>query len=823
MHSRYAALLPLLSAFLAGGVHAADYCVGTVQQLATALTSAITDGEDSVIKLRSGTYALTEDLSYQSLEPVVQGGRITLRGGYGPGCPDLPMTAAGTVLTGNSNVDFHVKSNTGAIEIEDVVFQGVHPVVTSSEWTCQGARRQMALRRLRVSQSRLIVGSLCHNVLVENSVFTNPVQGGSTGYSSDTSIGIFLRDNPSDVPTPPSLVMVNNTVSGGRVDIERWEGVPSAYLYNNIFNRPSGADVFSAANVVAMNNRYDGISFTGGVLVPGSGGNTSAAPMLGPDQVPVAGSPMINAGTPVVPDGLPTVDYAGNPRVVGASVDIGALESAIDGSGVFTVTNTQTSGNGSLGWALEQANNAPGFNRITFNIAGGCPRVIPVPSPLQVRETVAFDGWSQPGSLPNTSENGFNAVPCVVLSGNGTIGIETLGELGTGRLSARGLGFQGFSIAIALTAGTQHAIYGNQFGGRIGESGPMLSGNEIAVGVIAGRQTVIGGGPLSSRNLIGDSSDVGIHITPFLNLGGEGVFVVNNLIGVDRNGIANLPNGAGIRINGPNNMVRNNRISANAEDGILLSGSRAFGNRIENNVIGRTTLLGGGTGNGRMGVMVQQEAHDNIIGPDNIIARNGDDGVRVMPTAGGRNAITGNRISANPALGIDLGANGVSANDIDPAFCDPDLGCAANRGQNFPVIHHAIRRGSGTVTPIGRPVEVSGMLRSTVGGPYHVEVFATSSCDANGHGEGARMLSAQALTITTDPYCPPGSGICYTCAAQNCTEGFTVWLPEEGLEIGDSITTTATSPMGNTSEFSACVTLEEEVDDDLIFANGFQN
>lgn len=48
----------------AGTVRAADYCVGTVQQRVSVRASAATDGEDSVVKLRAGSVAVTGDLVY---------------------------------------------------------------------------------------------------------------------------------------------------------------------------------------------------------------------------------------------------------------------------------------------------------------------------------------------------------------------------------------------------------------------------------------------------------------------------------------------------------------------------------------------------------------------------------------------------------------------------------------------------------------------------------------------------------------------------------------------------------------------------------------
>lgn len=314
----------------------------------------------------------------------------------------------------------------------------------------------------------------------------------------------------------------------------------------------------------------------------------------------------------------------------------------------------------------------------------------------------------------------------------------------------------------------------------------------------------------------------GVLIATFLGGGGTNNSVIGNLIGVGKNGFTALPNGTGVRIGGPANEIRDNIIGGNGTDGVRIAGANATGNQLKDNDIGGgVNALSTGEPNGRMGVMVDSGAHSNAIGPNNVIGRNGDDGVRIFTDAGGRNQIFGNRIYRNDALGIDLDGNGVSAIDNDPAFCAGPGGCAANRGQNFPVIRAAERRTSG-ITPINRPVEIRGTLRSTVGGPYRIEFFAGASCDANDHGEGDRLLGTVNLTIANEPYCPTPGGLCVPCAASNCTKEFTLFVPELDVAVGTAITATATSPSGDTSEFSECrLATREPLPDDL-FRNSFE-
>lgn len=805
-----------------------EYCVTGPITFQNALDQAEIDGDDSLIKVQSGSYALTSNLVYNTdFAHIVPAGRLTIRGGYNVGCSEYSLTPGATTLTSGSNAYLMARTSTGSVSVAGLTFQGAHlrlisPVLSA----CPSQRRSFAVRRVRIDQAMLETVGWCHHTEVENTLITNAVRHpDAAGFVAGTGLGSSLPFNDEDYESASNLTVINSSVVNGLVQLRRNGDAPGgAYLYNSIFSWASGDDILAEAFVFARHNRYDGITFSqGGSLLAGSGNNVSSAPQLDAGYVPMVGSAMVNSGTSVVPDGLPGTDLAGNERVIGSSVDRGAMESPFDGSGIYTVTNTSASGAGSLAQALTNANADSGFNIIKFNIAGSCPRVIPLAAAAQVRDAVLFDGWSQPGSVTNTSENGFNAVPCVVLSGSGGIGIEAMGQIGTGRISVRGLAFQGFDLAISLPFGEGHQVYGNQFGGRIGASGPILTGNGQAVALIGGGQTVIGGNPLNYRNLIGDSSDVGVLITTFLGLGGNNNSVINNLIGVGKTGSDDLGNGTGIRVNGGGNLIRGNRIGRNLVDGILLSGENAQGNHItDNHIGGGASNFGSGAANGRMGVMVQSDAHDNAIGPDNEIGRNGDDGVRIMPTAGGRNTVTANRIARNTALGLDLGANGVSDNNDDPSICDPEFGCAANRGQNFPILADAVLRPGGVLVPIDAPIRVQGTLRSTTGGPYRIELFRGDACDANGHGEGQIPIAAKFLTIPNAAYCPPGGSFCFACTNLNCTAAFTAWLPEAEVAVGDVITATATSASGDTSEFSACVTVTEAPNNDLIFANGFQ-
>ncbi len=264
--------------------------------------------------------------------------------------------------------------------------------------------------------------------------------------------------------------------------------------------------------------------------------------------------------------------------------------------------------------------------------------------------------------------------------------------------------------------------------------------------------------------------------------------VTGNFVGTDVSGTLDLGNtGSGVAV-GNNNLVGGstpdfvNLISGNDADGILISNGNS--NTVRGNLIGTkangTSALPN-TGNGvnlTGGGTVFNTIGGINPGEGNMIAFNGADGIQV-DTAGISNTIRGNSISANGAtnlhLGIDLGTDGVTPNDNQ----DPDSG--PNNLQNFPIITSALKTGSTNT--------ITGTLNSTPSQAFNIDFYGNTSCDASGNGEGAVYLGSM-TTGTTD-----GSG----------NVGFT--FHPATMNVGQSITATATSTTGNTSEFSQCFTV----------------
>ena len=172
-------------------------------------------------------------------------------------------------------------------------------------------------------------------------------------------------------------------------------------------------------------------------------------------------------------------------------------------------------------------------------------------------------------------------------------------------------------------------------------------------------------------------------------------------------------------------------------------------------------------------------------GQGNVIAYNRG-GVVYAPGSGGHSPIRGNNIFSNerafasvPGLGIDLGIDGVTVNDLG----DADGAPGPNDLQNFPLIVSAISSGGSTT--------IHGTLNSLASTTFAVDFYANVACIGRpqGYREGQTYLGA--ADVATD-------------ASGNAV--IDVVLPV-AIDPGAVVTATATSPDNNTSEFSQRIVL----------------
>jgi len=239
------------------------------------------------------------------------------------------------------------------------------------------------------------------------------------------------------------------------------------------------------------------------------------------------------------------------------------------------------------------------------------------------------------------------------------------------------------------------------------------------------------------------------------------------------NGTGIDPTADGLVITGGNSTVRGLALYGFA-NAIRLEGTG--NNVIQGNHIGTDPTGSNPLGNAANGILIQSPGNligGTVSGDANRIAFNAANGVSVEPSAGAGNAIHGNAIYSNILLGIDLGGDGVTANDVG----DSDTG--PNQYQNFPVLTSAHCFDGVTIT-------IEGTIHSTANSLLRIEFFGNRAADATGFGEGQIFLGT--TTVTTDV---SGNGHFFA--------GFPLLTP------ANYITATATDEANNSSEFSEAV------------------
>ncbi len=351
-----------------------------------------------------------------------------------------------------------------------------------------------------------------------------------------------------------------------------------------------------------------------------------------------------------------------------------------------------------------------------------------------------------------------------------------------------------------LLEASGNLLIGNRIGGAPGSQGDGVevrsgSGNEIKVNHIGVYQDANFGnagfgirvGATATNTLI-EGNHVGFNGGGIALLGSGTRVCANNIGGVSTTGLAAGNFGEGVYVEGTGNIIgaepidcNSNLIGHNANAAVILRGS---GHVIADNRIGWF-----GAGNGSGGIKVDIGAEDNLIARNELL-HNGGDGVRLVAGAGTRNRIEENTFFGNGGIGIDLGDDGITANDNSDSDSGP------NNLQNYPLW--------------------IGAASSTAPGQIRVEYWVNTflvhaSYPITVHFYRAGLGTRQGLELLhTDEY-----------ATQAVARFTTITLPP-GVTSGNLIAI-AIDDDGNTSEFSESLPFTVAPIVDNVFKNGFEN
>ena len=488
-----------------------------------------------------------------------------------------------------------------------------------------------------------------------------------------------------------------------------------------------------------------------------------------------------------------TLEYNTGHIDTGLAISTGEQMSWAGILATYSVTSTADAGAGTLREAIGLANANGGADSIEFAIVGGGVHTINVASALpDITGPVVLNGWSQGGG-------GYNGTPLIELDGTGLgAGVNGLVISGNGS-TIQGLTINRFTGHGVLITGNSNVLIGNYIG--VDSGGTLDRGNTRNGIEIIGANNTIGGTTAAERNIVSGNNESGIYINGGL---ASGNIVQGNYVGTNVAGTAAIQNNLlGVYVNGASGAQiggtaagTGNLISGNAASGVALSYGTG-GAIVQGNLIGTNAAGTAGIANLR-GVEIVDDNSNTIggtaAGAGNTIAYNSGDGVEIKGTSA-NNSVLGNSIFSNGGSGIDLDANGTTANDLNDGDSGP------NGLQNFPVISSAAYDGA-TLT-------LNGALNAA-DGTYRVEFFANTSADAGNYGEGRRYLGFANVVV----------------AGNNGT--FVNVNLAVAIAVGETVVATATSPTGATSEFSLNVsptytisgTIYNDVDGDADVVEG---
>ena len=553
-------------------------------------------------------------------------------------------------------------------------------------------------------------------------------------------------------------------------------GANGVRIYAGATNNTIGGSVTGMRNVISA-NANNGVNISDS----GTNNNVIEGNFIGTDVTGTVVLPNKNSGVLIqngasanIIGGSSSVDPSTGKLTGAGNLVSGNLNSGVQifyANGNFLQGNfigTDVTGEIALGNDPTGVNDGIDVNYGSNNTIGGVSSVDAHGNLSGLGNLVSGNtGSTNIGSSTGSASDG---IAIVGDSGNGDTSTNNVVEgnfIGTDVKGTTALGNALYGVDLFAPSGTQ-TVANNTIGGVAPGTGNLISANGTGSASSGGGIRIYGQGVadnLVEGNLIGTDA-AGTHALPNAT---HGVFIAS---GASFNTIGGTTAGAGNVISG--NALRGIRIRDESGDTVPTVGTQILGNSIGVDANGNP--LPNGTGGisilsasaGVTGTIIG----GTVPGAANIIAYNDGPGVSVEGNLATGNTIQGNSIHDNTALGIDLGADGVTPNHTG-------FEAGPNNFQNYPVLIGA-QPGDGFT-------EIVGTFNSLPNATYTLDFYDNPAPDPTGFGQGQVWLGS--ATVTTDS----SGNVCFDVSVLGSSN------------VGDSITATATDSAGNTSECSRFV------------------
>ncbi|HEY3834026.1 MAG TPA: PKD domain-containing protein [Acidimicrobiia bacterium] len=518
------------------------------------------------------------------------------------------------------------------------------------------------------------------------------------------------------------------------------------------------------------------------------------------------------------------------------------------------ICQTSTAGQCTLRAALQEANRATSPVSIGFNIPGAGVHTIAPATRLPALNNpngITIDGFTQPGSTPNTDPIADNAVYDIELVGTGPSGVDGFFVTQANNV-IRGFDMHNFdrSVWIYGTSATNNLVEGNMLGltptGAMDPNWTLQAASSCVVVQEGAVNNQIGAPGVANRNVESGCNHQGIATYDYPT---KNTTIQNNITGLDPTGTQRRPNKShGIDINtgtqgtmiGGTDPSDRNVSSGNEQEGVEIShNSLTQNNSIIGNYFG-TDLTGNNafsyTQNGqwsvhlegdptcnnapcdldmgfatvtnnvivnaqRGGLLVDKGVHDSTIS-NNLI------GVTANGTAA-PNLLFGVNIEAG-AVRIKLGPGNTIANNdngvqLESDGLEPPNSASSVTNQNTITQNSIYNNGSNGVTALGIDLAPFGAVNTTANCDTNVNDCMVAPALSNPTPTSIDATTCASCVVevfvASQPAGAIGSGQTYLASGTADSNGnVTVTLPSSA--DGNPVTATATNTNGSTSEFS---------------------
>jgi hypothetical protein len=441
-------------------------------------------------------------------------------------------------------------------------------------------------------------GTLRQAILSANSA------AGADIITIDLGAGLHTINLVSALPAITGAVTIDGSQSG--LPKLQLNGTVAGAGANGLVIKASGTTIrgliinrFAGNGIVITNN------VVGGVIVPTSNCVVEGC-FIGTDSIGAGAAP--NGLSGVAINGTATANRIGGTATNARNILSGNLKNGV------VISGPAATGNLVVG------------NLIGLSNAAGSPVL------ANGQDGVLISGAKNNRIGGTTTQEGN------VVSGNARAGVTIVGLGATGNLvQGNIIGLNAATTARPNLLGVWVAAgaTGNTIGGASLGDANTISGNTSAGVAFTGAGTASN---VLSKNKIGTASD-GASTRP------------NGLDGVR------------IMAGAKSITVKGNVISGNGANGVFISGAGVTGNVVKGNVIGLNAAGTAGLGNTLNGVRIGEGAASNTIGGTaasdrNVISGNTEDGVLITGAGATGNKLQGNYIGLDAAGAADLGNDG---------------------------------------------------------------------------------------------------------------------------------------------------------------------